>query len=344
VNDVNNNQPTSVLFDTPYLLTGPFYVGYSLTYAAGDTVSVYTGKSGTITTNTSFCQYSGGNWYDYKTAWTENQHLKISPMISTLPTPDFTFSSPAAINTNVILDASSSKGVYGYKWTFTNANITTSNYFNEAIKYSNSGTYNVTLEVTGGCGNKKQLTKQIIINDNCISKPDATSSISGNINVLPGETDLTYSIPAVSGATSYEWILPTGITGTSTTNNIMVSITSSFKGGIIQVKAINLCGESTSKVTILTIAGLEKLNLNDSFNAYINNTTDELIINTTIDKTSSVIVTLLNSAGQEIYNQKYTSYIGEFTSKINVNTFETGVYILKMDTNQGVISKKFVIN
>ena len=343
VNDVNNNQPTTVLFDTPYQLTGAFYVGYTLTYATGDTISVYTGKNGSISTNTSFFQSSNGSWCAFNTCWTNNQHLKISPMISTMPIPNFTISS-AVINTDVIVDASTSVGVYGYKWTFTNANISNSSYYRDAIRYSNSGTYNVTLEITGGCGNKQQLTKQIIINDNCTSKPDATGSISGNINVMPGETDLTYSIPAVSGAASYEWMLPTGITGTSTTNNILVSIASSFKGGIIQVKAINLCGESTSKVTIQTIAGLEKLNLNDSFNAYFNNATDELIINATIDKTSNIIVTLLNSVGQEIYNQKYPSYIGEFNSNINLNRFQTGVYILKMDTNQGIISKKIVLN
>ena len=630
VNDVNNNIPTTVLFDTPYELTEPFYVGYTLTYAAGDSVSVYIGKSGTITTNTSFFQYPNDSWCDYKTCWGTNQHLKISPMISTLPTPNFTITpSLTKENSNVNIDASSSIEAYAYNWTIENANITSSKFYKETISYSNPGIYNIVLDVTGGCGNTKQITKQIYI---CTIAPATPGAISGINSVCPGSTNVTYTVAAVSGAFSYDWSLPTGITGTSTTNSITVNISNTIQSGSIKVRAVNSCGTSafsiafeiiplikttatftlvntdpvcsgtllpslptqslegiigqwapeinntttttytftptsgqcstatlsitinplptvtinsvptniclgqkltltgagaqsyswnnnvinsisftptlgtlnyivtgtettngctntanvsvtthsfptvvanasstmlctgqqltlsgsgsqiynwdnsvanavaftpslgtktytvigdngygctnTNKisvtvnqsptvtatassttiyegksvtltgsgaqsytwnngitngvafkplvgaitytvtgtasnkctntanvlVTVLSSVGLEDLNLNDSFNAYFNNATDELIINATIDKASNIIVTLINSAGQEIYNQKYISYIGEFNSNINVNTFETGVYILKIDTNQGVISKKFVLN
>jgi PKD repeat protein len=419
VNDVNNNRSTTVLFDTPYQLTGSFYVGYTLTYAAGDTVSVYTGKSGTITTNTSFFQFPSGNWKDYKSGWGENQHLKISPMISTMPSPNFTItSSPALVNTNVIIDASSSVGAYAYNWTIANANITSSKFYQETISYGTPGTYDIILDVTGGCGTTKQITKQIIINSNCTTAPVTPGTISGITSVCSGSTNITYTVAAISGASSYAWTLPTGITGTSSTNTINVNISNTIQSGSIRVSAVNSCGTSAEAtltitinalpivnvtasatniysgqpvtltasgattyiwdnnvsngiafnpiasktytvigtdgnnctntanvlITVLSLAGLEKLNFNGSFNAYFNSASDELIINTTIDKTSNINVTLLNSAGQEIYNQMYTNYLGEFKSNINVNTFETGVYVLKMDTNQGVISKKFVIN
>ena len=486
VNDVNNNKPTTVLFNTPYQLTGPFYVGYTLTYATGDTVSVYTGKSGAISTNTAFFQYNNGTWRDYKSGWGENQHLKISPMISTMPTPNFTInSSPEFVNTNVIVDASSSVGAYEYNWTIANANITSSKFYQETISYTTPGTYNIILDVTGGCGTTKQITKQIIINSNCTSAPAAPGAISGITSVCPGSINVTYTVAAISGASSYTWTLPTGITGTSTTNSITVNISNTIQSGSITVSAVNSCGTSAVSslsitplnkptpnfnsvnavcsgtiipslpsqsingingqwtptinnttttpytftptsgqcattatltitinplptvkaiassttiyegqsvtltgsgaqsytwnngvinavafkplvgaitytvtgtgannctntanvlVTVLSSASLEDLKLNNSFNAYVNNSTDELIINATIDKTSNIIVTLINSAGQEIYNQKYTSYLGDFNSIINVNRFQTGVYILKMDTNQGVISKKLVVN
>ena len=264
VNDVNNNRSTTVLFDTPYQLTGAFYVGYSLTYAAGDTVSVYSGESGKISTNTAFLLSASSNWCAWNTCWTNNQHLKISPLVSTMPTANFTItSSPATVNTSVNIDASSSVGAYGFNWTIPNASKTSSKFYQETISYATPGTYNITLEVTGGCGTTKQIIKEIIVNDNCTTAPSTPGTISGYIDICPGQTNITYSIAAVSGAASYTWILPTGFTGSSTTNTITVNATTAFQGGDIKVKALNLCGESAT--TSISISPMPKITPN--FNA-----------------------------------------------------------------------------
>ena len=42
--------------------------------------------------------------------------------------------------------------------------------------------------------------------------------------------------------------------------------------------------------------------------------------------------------------KKITQRLALDFPNINVNTFQTGIYLLKMDTNQGVISKKLIIN
>ena len=53
----------------------------------------------------------------------------------------------------------------------------------------------------------------------------------------------TYSISEVPNATSYEWLLPTGMTGTSTTATINVNISGNSSGSV-RVRAINACGTS----------------------------------------------------------------------------------------------------
>src|SRR5690606_30652218 len=52
----------------------------------------------------------------------------------------------------------------------------------------------------------------------------------------------TYSVVAVTGATSYEWTLPSGWTGTSTSRSI--SVTTGTTGGKISVVAKNDCAGS----------------------------------------------------------------------------------------------------
>lgn len=65
-------------------------------------------------------------------------------------------------------------------------------------------------------------------------------TISGPSSVCSGTAN-TYSVPSLSGAFSYTWTLPGGWTGTSSTNSITATATTS---GTITVTATNLCGGS----------------------------------------------------------------------------------------------------
>lgn len=71
--------------------------------------------------------------------------------------------------------------------------------------------------------------------------PTQPLSISGNINVLQGSSN-TYSIAAVTGATSYVWSIPPTWTGNSTGTSITATVGST---GTISVAAVNSCGRSS---------------------------------------------------------------------------------------------------
>jgi hypothetical protein len=84
------------------------------------------------------------------------------------------------------------------------------------------------------------------------TKPAQPGTIAGNTSVTAGTTN-TYSIAAVSGATSYTWTLPSGWTGTSSTTSI--TATAGSAGGTISVKANNLCGSGTARTLTVTVSG-----------------------------------------------------------------------------------------
>lgn len=67
--------------------------------------------------------------------------------------------------------------------------------------------------------------------------------LSGRLNFCPGDT-ATYSVPYVAG-TSYTWTLPSGWSGTSSTNSILV--TPATNPGTISVQANNSCGTSIAQ-------------------------------------------------------------------------------------------------
>ncbi|MDZ4846748.1 MAG: T9SS type A sorting domain-containing protein [Chitinophagales bacterium] len=78
---------------------------------------------------------------------------------------------------------------------------------------------------------------------NCrIAQPNP---ITGNDSTLCSQT-LTYSVPPVANADSYEWTLPAGWTGTSDSNSI--TVISNGQGGVISVRAFSdSCGYSDAQ-------------------------------------------------------------------------------------------------
>ncbi len=81
------------------------------------------------------------------------------------------------------------------------------------------------------------------------SAPASPGPISGSTNVCNGSTN-TYSVTAVSGATSYTWTLPNGWSGSSATNSINAS---AGQSGSISVTANNSFGSSSPTSLAVTV-------------------------------------------------------------------------------------------
>ncbi len=75
--------------------------------------------------------------------------------------------------------------------------------------------------------------------------PNTPGKIDGTTSVCQGQSSLKYTVPLDANATSYIWTLPTGATGTSTTNSITVNYSTSAISGNITVKGHNTCGDGT---------------------------------------------------------------------------------------------------
>ncbi|SFX14080.1 beta strand repeat-containing protein [Cytophaga hutchinsonii] len=114
-----------------------------------------------------------------------------------------------------------------------------------------AGSRTVTLTATGqgACPNVTS-TKTITI----ISSPAAIGTLTGTATVCKEQT-ITYSIPSVANAASYNWTVPTGaaITAGTGTTSITVSYAgASVTSGSVSVDAINTCA-TTSKSLAITI-------------------------------------------------------------------------------------------
>ncbi len=83
--------------------------------------------------------------------------------------------------------------------------------------------------------------------------PASASAIIGLTTVSQGQSSVIYTVPIISDASYYVWTLPSGATGSSTTNSISVDYGASAVSGNITVKGYNVCGGSYGGISSLAI-------------------------------------------------------------------------------------------
>lgn len=135
-------------------------------------------------------------------------------------------------------------GASSYAWNFPSGWVGSSSTNSITVTAGNSGT--VSARTSNSCGLSSAATKSVTVNP----RPAQPGAMTGNINICQGTVN-TYSVAVVSGATSYTWTLPSGWSGTSTSNSI--STTASSTSGTISVAANNSCGPGTARTISVNV-------------------------------------------------------------------------------------------
>ncbi len=112
-----------------------------------------------------------------------------------------------------------------------------------AVAGSTSGF--VVITANNSCGSSSPQSIAVTV-----TTPTQPGAISGSTSACSGSSQ-TYSVAAVSGASSFTWTLPSGWSGSSTTNSI--TVTAGSLPGTITVKANNSCGSSAAQSLAVSI-------------------------------------------------------------------------------------------
>jgi hypothetical protein len=125
------------------------------------------------------------------------------------------------------------------------ANATGGTPLNGTTVLTNGLTYYASQTVSG-----VESTNRLAVTVTLNTAPTAPTGITGAAHFCYDGSE-SYSITPVSGATSYVWTTPIGVTGGSIGTTLNLLFSPSFVGGTISVLAQNTCGQSP--VTVLTI-------------------------------------------------------------------------------------------
>jgi hypothetical protein len=136
-------------------------------------------------------------------------------------------------------------GATSYTWTLATGWTGTST-TNSITVTTGATSGNVSVTATNACGTSSAGSLAVTVSSSVPAQP---GTITGSTAVCQGSSQ-TYSIAAVTGASSYIWTLPSGWAGTSTTTSI--TATSGSGTGNISVNANNVCGLSQARILAVT--------------------------------------------------------------------------------------------
>ncbi|MEI6062329.1 MAG: hypothetical protein WCR72_16620, partial [Bacteroidota bacterium] len=110
--------------------------------------------------------------------------------------------------------------------------------------------YRIKAANSGGTSNGNDIT----FTTGC-NIPVTAGTITGLTSLCQGSSAVAYSVPPVTNATSYIWVLPTGATLAtgSGTNSITVNFSASALSGNITVSGSNACGDGTASSLAVTV-------------------------------------------------------------------------------------------
>jgi hypothetical protein len=158
------------------------------------------------------------------------------------------------------------------------------------------------------------------------------------LQAVPGPTRICnhdkqiYSVPLVTGAMSYSWIVPTGLLGSSSTNSILIS-GSVYGQYTVQVIVTTACGSDTASKLVIRgeCVGLEEHSVPE-LKIYPNPAGNFV----TVEVEHPISFTLFNALGIKIF----TGEFNEDKNRLELETLPCGIYFLVIGEGQKRFMRK----
>jgi hypothetical protein len=150
---------------------------------------------------------------------------------------------------NVSYSIASVGGAASYTWTpAVNSTIVSGQGSTSILCNFNSSfsTGNLSVSASNVCGTSaiKTVTLRAL--------PTVPSSITGPLSFCSNQQAVAYSTPAVTGATTYNWLVPIGATVATGQGTNAITVNFGIKNGKVKVNAGNACGTSAYKQITVT--------------------------------------------------------------------------------------------
>lgn len=205
------------------------------------------------------------------------------------------------------------------------------------VNTSAAGVYTVTYTVTDAAGNVATLVRTVRV----ATAPNCTFVIAASTSV-PRRFNFQYTNPG-GGAVSWSWNYGnTAGVSNSTNGNIVYTYPTPGTYTVVFC-ATNPIGTCCDSQTII-VSSINETNISESINVYPNPATENVNVSLEIANVSDATITISNIIGENVYSKHLGSITGNLNQIIDVSKLETGMYILRLQTDKGVATKKFNVS
>jgi len=238
---------TGVIYSVPVITSATSYI-WTLPLGATITAGANTHS---ITVSFSLSAVTGNiTVQGSNTCGTGTVSANYAVTVSLLPVAAGTITGTSAVcigETGIIYSVPVITNATTYIWTLPLGAIITAgaNTHSITVSYGASAVSgNITVQGSNTCGTGT-ISANYAVTVNSV--PLAAGTITGSATACQGYSGLTYSVPAITHATSYIWTLPVGVSiiAGANTNIITVDFSSNAVSGIITVKGSSICGLGT---------------------------------------------------------------------------------------------------
>jgi LysM repeat protein len=110
--------------------------------------------------------------------------------------------------------------------------------------------------------------------------------------------------------------------------------------------ATNFCGSDTATILIQIVSGngIDESGIVQNLSIYPIPTKDLLDVSFEFSGSKSLDIKLVNTLGQLIYTESAENSLGKYHKVFSLINYPTGVYYLQIQTDQGVVTRKIVVN
>jgi hypothetical protein len=175
--------------------------------------------------------------------------------------------------------------------------------------------------------------------------PEKPDTIIGPATVFPSQSGVKYKVDEIDNATSYHWILSTGISGSSYLSEIELRFDDHFQTGKISVIAVNDGFGESEPVELKVISNnstfIPENKIETKFEILQNQ--KSIIINVNSDRTQNARIKIYDGLGKVILNDEFFLNSGFNSKTIDKNLHFKGLAIVELLTDNEWITKKTVI-
>jgi hypothetical protein len=268
--------------------------------------------------------------------------------ISVVPTPNaissITGSGYGVCGSTKTYSVPAQSGI-NFTWSVTAGAVINSGQGTNSVSVTFNSTFgngNISVTASSSCGTPVIATK--VIN----GKPLAPTAITGQSTICYNLQNALYSCTAVSGATTYTWTVPAGVTivsGQGTTNVVLNF--NGTPGSTIQlkVKSGNSCGQSSNRLANISLLNCPRVELatDERFNLYPNPASEEFTVTFSSETEQKTELQILNPEGQLVMTPIFLSGSGPQQYNVSTTSLADGVYFVLMKSSDGTMKTQKII-